>query len=266
MICPACKSAVADELRFCLHCGQYLGEPDETTRVIPPRVVPNTKVNVAVPRFETVEKGREPWALGTGALVIGAVIVLILGGLITLALIEWGSQSTETRNTNRPIALNTVSPTRPTPTPTPIPTQPTITVTPQEQPSFEQPAPPTTRETIVDSTFPVGPRAYQYYSFAVVANRIGNLTGTFSAIGGRNDIDAWVIDANQMANFANGHSTFFYYHSDYVSYGEIKLRLKPGSYYLIFSNKAVRPVTLGRGITNRWTRAESARLSATPCP
>jgi hypothetical protein len=239
MICPSCKSAIADELRYCLHCGQYLGEPDETTRVIPPRVVPKTKVNVAVPRFETVEQGREPWALGTGALVIGAVIVLILGGVITLALIEWGSQPTETRNTNRPIALSTVSPTRPpTPTPTPIPMQPTIAVTPQEQSSFEQPPPPPTRETIVDSTFPVGPRAYQYYSFAVAANRIGNLTGTFSATGGHNDIDAWVIDANQMANFANGHSTYSYYHSDYISYGEIKLRLKPGSYYLIFSNKA----------------------------
>jgi hypothetical protein len=216
-----------------------LGEPDETTRVIPPRFVPKTKVNVAVPRFETVEKGREPWALGTGALVIGALIVLILGGVITLALMEWGSQSTETRNTNRPIALTAASPTRvPTPNPTPTPTQPTITITPQEQSSLEQPVTPSPREAIVDSTFPVGPRAYQSYSFAVAANRIGNLTGTFSATGGRNDIDAWVIDANQMANFTNGHSTHFYYHSDYVSYGEIKLRLKPGSYYLIFSNKA----------------------------
>src|SRR6266576_1178978 len=100
MICPSCKSALADELRYCLHCGQYLGEPDETTRVIPPRVVPKKQVNVAVPRFETVEKGREPWALGTGALVIGGVIVLVLGGIITLALIEWGKQTTETRNSN----------------------------------------------------------------------------------------------------------------------------------------------------------------------
>src|SRR6266576_4017370 len=228
MICPSCKSALADELRYCLHCGHYLGEPDETTRVIPPRFVPKTKVNVAVPRFETIEKGREPWALGTGALVIGAVIVLILGGAITLALMEWGGQPNETRNTNRPAALNTVSPTRPpTPNPTPTPPQPAITITPQEQPSFEQPVTPPTRETIVDSTFPVGPRAYQSYSFAVAVNRIGNLTGTFSATGVRNDIDAWVIDANQMANFANGHSTYSYYHSDYVSYGEIKLRLKP---------------------------------------
>ncbi|HXI26663.1 MAG TPA: hypothetical protein VNG71_22620 [Pyrinomonadaceae bacterium] len=216
-----------------------MGEPDETTRVIPPRFVPKTKVNVAVPRFETLEKGREPWALGTGALVIGAVIVLILGGAITLALMEWSRQSSEPRNTSRPAALNTVSPTRsPTPNPTPTRTQPTITITPQEQPSFEQqPVTPSIRETIVDSTFPVGPRAYQSYSFTVAANRLGNLTGTFSATGGRNDIDAWVIDANQMANFANGHSTHFYYHSDYVSYGEINLRLKPGAYYVIFSNR-----------------------------
>ena len=236
---PLLQVCLADELRYCLHCGQYLGEPDETTRVIPSRAIPNKQINVAVPTFETIEKGREPWALGTGALVIGTVIVLVLGGVITLALMEWGSQPNETRNTNRPIALTVVSPTRsPTPNPTPTPTQPTNTITPQEQASFEQPGTPSTRETIVDSTFPVGPRSYQSYSFAVAANRIGNLTGTFSATGGRNDIDAWVIDANQMANFANGHSTYFYYHSDYVSYGEINLRLKTGSYYLIFSNKA----------------------------
>ncbi len=238
MICPSCKSALSDELRYCLHCGQYLGEPDETTRVIPPRVAPKKNVDIPVPRFETIEKGREPWALGTGALVIGAVIVLILGGIITFALIEWGTQSTETHNTNRPIASSTTFPLKlPTPTPTPKPTPPLIT-TPQEQASIEQPALPASRETIVDSTFPVGPRAYQSYSFTVAANRIGNLTGTFSATGGRNDIDAWVIDANQMSNFANGHSTYSYYHSDYVSYGEIKLRLKPGSYYLIFNNRA----------------------------
>ncbi len=239
MICPSCKSALADELRYCLHCGHYLGEPDETTRVIPQRFVPKAKVNVAVPSFKTIDKGREPWALGTGALVIGAVIVLILGGVITLVFMEWGSQPSETRNTNRPIASYTPSPTRPpTPAPTPITTQPAIVNTPQGQSSFEQPSPPIPlRETIVDSTFPVGPRAYQSYSFTVAVNRVGNLTGTFSATGGRNDIDAWVIDANQMANFANGHSTHFYYHSDYVSYGEINLRLKPGTYYVIFSNR-----------------------------
>src|ERR1051325_8975819 len=179
MICPACKSAVADDLRFCLHCGHYLGEPDETTRVIPPRVVPKKNVNIPVPRFETIDKGREPWALGTGALVIGAVIVLILGGVITLVFIEWGSQPSPIRTTNRPIASYAPSPTRaPTPAPTPITTQPTIANTPQGQASFEQPSPPTPlREKIVDSTFPVGPRAYQSYSFTVAANRIGNLTG-----------------------------------------------------------------------------------------
>jgi hypothetical protein len=232
MICPACKAAVADDLRYCLHCGQYLGEPDETTRVIPRRAAPKKNINVAVPHFETIEKGREPWALGTGALVIGGVIIFTLGVVIALALIGQRGESTETRNVNRSVAVTGVSPPNPS-TPTPLPTQPTITVTPQ--PSFDQPTPLPARETIVDSTFPVRARAYQNYSFDVTGS--GHVTGKFNATGGRDDIDVWVIDANEMANFANGHRTHFYYHSDYVSYGEINLRLKPGSYYIIFSNR-----------------------------
>jgi hypothetical protein len=234
MICPSCKSALADELRYCLHCGHYLGEPDETTQVIPPRPTPKTPINVPIPRFETLEKEREPWALGTGALLIGGIVILILGGVIALMLFQWMSQPVGPSNANRPIASSSKQPT-PNPTPKATPTAAAI-ASPQEQISPE-PQPTVTRETVVDSTFPVGPRAYQSYPFSVPAGTVGNLKGTFSATGGRNDIDAWVIDANQMANFANGHNTYFYYHSDYVSYGEIKLRLKPGSYYLIFSNK-----------------------------
>ena len=231
MICPACKSAVADDLRFCLHCGQYLGEPEETTRVIPPRAAPKTNINVAVPSFATIEKGREPWALGTGALVIGAAIIFILGVVIALVILGMRGESTQTANTDRPAALSTTPPRVSTPTPNPTP--PTIIVTPQ--PALEISTPPPARETVVDSTFPVRARSYQYYSFDVAGS--GHLTGTFNATGGRDDIDVWVIDANQMANFGNGHNTHFYYRSDYVSYGQINLRLRPGSYYIIFSNR-----------------------------
>src|SRR5207248_7729802 len=120
---------------------------------------------------------------------------------------------------NRPVALYTASPMKPS-TPTPTPTRPETTVTPQEQSAFE-PTPAFIRQTIVDSTFPVGAREYQDYSFTVAGNRRGHLTGSFTATGGSNDIDVWVIDENQMLNFTNGHSTYFYYHSKYVSYGEI---------------------------------------------
>ena len=233
MICPACKSAVADDLRFCLHCGQYLGEPDEITRIIPPRAAPKTNINVAVPSFATIEKGREPWALGTGALVIGGAIIFILGVVVAVAIIGIRSDSTQTPNTNRPVATNATPSPRISPA-TPTSTQPTIIATPQ--PSFEPSTPLPTRETVIDSTFPVRARSYQSYSFDVTGS--GHLTGTFSATGGRDDIDVWVIDANEMANFANSHRTYFYYHSDYVSYGQINLRLRSGSYYIIFSNRA----------------------------
>lgn len=232
MICPACKSALADELRFCLHCGHYLGEPDEVTRVIPSGSAPKTNVNVAVPRFESIEKGREPWALGSGVLVVGGVVIFILGVVIALAFISQRSESTQTRNANGSLGLATASPTRRS-TPAPVPTQSKFAATPQ--PSLEQSTPLPVRETIVDSTFPVRARSYETYSFNVTG--AGHLMGNFSATGGRDDIDVWVIDANEMPNFANSHRTYFYYHSDYVSYGEINLRLKPGSYYIVFSNR-----------------------------
>src|SRR5260221_6412767 len=44
MQCPSCKSASPDNVRFCLHCGQYFGEPDETTWVPPPRTPPPTTI------------------------------------------------------------------------------------------------------------------------------------------------------------------------------------------------------------------------------
>ena len=36
MICPSCNSALADDLRFCLHCGRYVGKPEEATQVLHP--------------------------------------------------------------------------------------------------------------------------------------------------------------------------------------------------------------------------------------
>lgn len=232
MICPACKSAVADDLRFCLHCGHYLGEPDEPTRVIPPRAAPKTNTNVAVPSFASLENEREPWALGTGALVIGAGVILILGVVIALAIFSMRDDATQQPNANRRAAVN-ATPTPRLSTPTLVQSQPPITITPQ--PSSETPTPLPKRETIVDSPFQVRARSYQSYSFNVTGS--GHLTGTFNATGGRDDIDVWVIDAKEMPNFANGHNTHFHYHSDYVSYGEINLRLRTGSYYVIFSNR-----------------------------
>ena len=190
------------------------------------------QTSMSVPSFATIEKGREPWALGTGALVIGGGVILILGVVIALAILGMRDDTTPQPRANQRVALN-VTPTPRLSTPTPAPSQPALAVTPQ--PSVETPTPLPTRETIVDSTFPVRARSYQSYSFNVTGS--GHLTGTFNATGGRDDIDVWVIDAKQMLNFANGHNTFFYYHSDYVSYGEVNLRLRPGAYYIVFSNR-----------------------------
>src|SRR5207244_6184825 len=139
-------------------------------------------------------------------LVIGAGVIFILGVVIALVILGARDDTTQQPKANQRAAANAPSPLRVS-TPTPTQSQPAITVTPQ--PSVETPTPLSRRE-IVDSSFPVRARAYQSYFFEVAGS--GHLTGTFSATGGRDDIDVWVIDAKQMANFANGHSTYSYYH------------------------------------------------------
>src|SRR5262249_17512850 len=119
------------------------------------------------PSFATIEKGREPWALGTGALVIGAGVIFILGVVIALAIFSMRDDTTQQPKANQRIVVN-VTPTPRVSTPTPAPSQPAITVTPQ--PSLETPTPLSRRETIVDSAFPVRARSYQSYSFNVTAS------------------------------------------------------------------------------------------------
>jgi hypothetical protein len=90
------------------------------------------------------------------------------------------------------------------------------------------------RQTIVDQTFPVGAHQYNYYKFSLTVP--GRVTGHFSASGGANDIDVWVVDEDGFANFTNNHQVRTFYQSGYVTAGTIDLRLNSGTYYVIFSN------------------------------
>ena len=222
MFCPHCGKSNEDNYTCCLSCGARLDS------------------------FPTVVQGKptkknQQLLIGSG--VVAIIVLAVIGSIAIYFYQRTIELERKARVAPSPTVMQTPPQTQtqlPTSAPTPSPTQikPRPTVTPEEQSIIEQPPPLSTQSTIVDSTFPVSAQQFRYYLFTVTGNRVGNLKGTFTATGGRNDIDVWVIDANQMANYTNGHSTHFYYHSDYVSYGEINLRLRPGSYYIIFSNRA----------------------------
>jgi len=92
------------------------------------------------------------------------------------------------------------------------------------------------RVSLVDKTFPVAAQRYVYYTLPLKAD-LSHITGHFTAQGGSNDIEVLVFDQNGFTNFSNGHSARRYYASDgYVTTGSIDLRLRPGTYYLVFSN------------------------------
>ena len=121
MQCPSCKSVSPDEVRFCLHCGQFLGEPDEATRVhssrLPPTTIRADFTPASTPAYkqstsiEQSPRKRNPvtWALALLALVLALVAV-------GFALDFWYRTPDGTKT-----ALRVATPS-PSPPPTPKPT------------------------------------------------------------------------------------------------------------------------------------------------
>jgi hypothetical protein len=92
------------------------------------------------------------------------------------------------------------------------------------------------RVAVVDKTFPVAAQHYVYYTIPLKAD-VSHITGHFTAQGGSNDIEVLVLDQEGFTNFSNGHSAQRYYASDgYVTTWSIDLRLRPGTYYIVFNN------------------------------
>jgi hypothetical protein len=82
----------------------------------------------------------------------------------------------------------------------------------------------------------VGAGKYRSYSFHLDGNAI--VTGRFQARGGaQNDIEAYILDADGFANWANEHGAPAYYNSGRLTVGAINTQLSAGNYYLVFSNR-----------------------------
>jgi len=87
---------------------------------------------------------------------------------------------------------------------------------------------------LVQDTFAVPPGSAKWWRFTVPAGMSGRVTGEFHARGGSgNDIEAGITDENG----ANGHAGQFWYHTDKVTTDRLDVRLGPGTYYMVFSNR-----------------------------
>jgi len=53
---------------------------------------------------------------------------------------------------------------------------------------------------------------------------------------GRNNIRVFILDEDGFANWRNGRIVRMFYDSGKVTGGKIDVRLKPGTYYLVFDN------------------------------
>lgn len=131
MQCPSCKSASPDDVRFCLHCGQYFGEPDEATRVHA-RQAPPTTIRA---EFRPAEFASPPHQLArprdwTTVYLLGLIAVIALIGVgITIGMTLF-SREMRPHPQQQLSVIATPTPFR-TPQPTPT-TRPTVESTPAQ--------------------------------------------------------------------------------------------------------------------------------------
>jgi hypothetical protein len=76
-----------------------------------------------------------------------------------------------------------------------------------------------------------------YYQFTVPQGHPATLSGGFTAWGGNNDIDTLVLPASQFAGWQSLGRYYALYNSGYIHAGKINLRLEPGDYVLVFTNR-----------------------------
>ena len=88
-------------------------------------------------------------------------------------------------------------------------------------------------EALTPSTFTIGAESKQF-QFRSSGQHV---FGHFKAAGGsRNDVKVFICDEDGFANWQNGRPVRTYYDSGKVTAGKIDVRLKPGTYYLVFDN------------------------------
>ena len=245
MLCPACNAASPDDVRFCLHCGQYLGEPDTPTMAHGVRPPPATTVRAQFTPYPPINIEPPPkrrWPIFVAFGLLAGVLLMFVGGLIAILLIQQsGGDSNPTPVASRQAAFETspapvATPARVIPrpsaetkseasnidTPTPTPTPPSG---PKQPESF----------TIVNRSIVV--QAGHFVSIRFVLTEPSRIVGRFQAYGGRNDIAVAILSESEFENYRNGGYYRAYYNTDYITADNPDISLPPGIYYLTFDDR-----------------------------
>lgn len=167
MKCPSCNFVCPDDVRFCLECGRFLGEPEEATRVRP-RIVPPTTIRADFnpaqfqPQLQDEPPRRFPRGVVLLLLAAGMLVVGLAIGMFT-SRYDWNGTRAIVAATPTPYSplvratpssTSTAAPTRMVmATPTALPTIQQSQAMPRE---IEQPTQPQ-RQTYVPLPSPTTP-------------------------------------------------------------------------------------------------------------
>lgn len=247
---------------FCTNCGSWNGDQEglcincmtETPTVI--KTNENRSVETKlIGEISGIEKKREiqefseKRANGKYSVIFAVVATLLFCGLIGAVLftalatgfikidgVEIGSRKTEppvkTQPANLPANSQSSVQTKPKNVNPPKPR-------PTEAPAVENPqnfndAPAQKPQILIDETFHVP--ASSFKEFRVTITRPTRFAGVFSAQGGSNDIQCFLVDDFEIQNLRNKTNFRAIYQSGIVSQGRIDNTLPVGTYYLVFSN------------------------------
>jgi len=250
--CVKCGDAIPGkyidgQMQTCIHCSPTIAMQSQETVIRRP---PSAS--------SPAQQKKEPFAKALMSFFILGIIALAGVGLFLIGLMAYqsfnrGKDSAQVENEQK-----TQPPTTATPQKTVMPqnvpgqsqierpqTQPTVidrsenfpanVTTPREiLPANTQPDV-SFSKSIVNETFPVAATRFIYFGFR--RDYEFALIGNYSATGGSNDIDFFIVDGNEFINFQNGNDFRSYYTRRKTTTDSVKLRLQPGTYYLIFSNK-----------------------------
>lgn len=233
MYCPECGHQNPDAAKFCMSCGHRF----DPSAVPPPRAEAPTYARAAA------LQGTHTVIVQKKGSALPAVILLLLLAVGGVAVYLYATNSEIVRQKDwlgreKPIVdvnasekgvasrinLPEVKRRQPTPQRYEAPAPPPTSYEPAAQPGGP----------LVQDTFAVPPGAAKWWRFTVPAGMSGRVTGEFHARGGSgNDIEAGITDENG----ANGHAGQFWYHTDKVTTDRLDVRLGPGTYYMVFSNR-----------------------------
>lgn len=154
---------------------------------------------------------RIAWTLGVVAVV---VLVLVLG---VLTVSNSSSNRTKASNDSAPVARAEIAA-------VPVPKTRYVPVT----------------QKVATGQILVKANGYVQYRITITPDMVEpTVTGNFNAAGGTgNDITAVIADEMNYTNWINGHRARVFWGTEgKQTTGAFEVRLQPGTYYLVFSNK-----------------------------